>query len=75
MELGRRDKTLVFKVLRAVTASALRYALALHVAAAVGLVVYALIQGGVPNVMPTLNGAAEAYVQARYSVGNKAGLG
>ena len=69
----RRGK--VFEVSRAVTASALRYALALHAVVAVGLVVYALTQGGAPNVMPTLDGAAEAYVNAWRSVGNIAGLG
>ena len=69
----RRGK--IFESSRAVTASALRYALALHAAAAVGLVVYALTQGGAPNVMPTLDGATEAYVNAWRSVGNMAGLG
>jgi DNA mismatch repair ATPase MutL len=49
---GQENK--VLKVSRAVIASAVRYALALHAAAAVGLVVYALVQGGAPNVVPTL---------------------
>ena len=64
----------VFEVSRAVTASALRYALALHAVGVVGLVVYALTQGGTPSVMPTLDGAAETYVYAWRSVGNIAGL-
>jgi DNA mismatch repair ATPase MutL len=59
-----RQRSKVVALLRVVTASALRYVLALHAAAVVGLVVYALTQGGAPNVMPTLHGAAEAYVNA-----------
>ena len=71
----RKQQGRVFEVSRAVTASALRYALVLHTVAAVGLAVYALTQGGPSNVLPTLDGAADAYVQAWRSVGNVAGLG
>ncbi len=71
----RAQETRAFRVSRAVTASALRYALALHAAAAVGLVVYALVQGGASSVLPTLGGAGEAYVQAWRTMGAMAGLG
>ncbi len=60
----REQQGKVVALSKAVTASALRYALALHAAAVVGLVMYALIQGGTPNVIPTLDGAADAYVNA-----------
>ena len=72
---SRRREGKLYGLSKAVTASALRYALALHAAAVVGLLVYALIQGGTPNVMPTLDSAAEAYIDAWRSIGNTAGLG
>ena len=65
----------MFRLSRAVSASALRYALALHAAAAVGLVVYALIQGGASSVLSTLNDATEAYVRTWRMMGGMAGLG
>ena len=64
-----------YRISRPITASTLRYALALHAAAIVGVVVYALVRGGGANVMPTLSDAAEAYVQAWNSMGNFVGLG
>ena len=69
----RRGK--VFAASRAVTALALRYMLALHAVAVVTVAAYALIQEGASNVLPTLDGAAEAYVNAWRSAGSMAGLG
>ena len=60
---------------RAITASALRYALTLHTAAILGVVVYALVKGGASNVMPTLDSAARAYVQGWNTMGAMVGLG
>ena len=64
-----RHESKVFRISRAITASALRYALALHAAAVVGLMVYALAQGGPSDVLPTLDTAAEAYVLAWRTMG------
>ena len=72
---SRRREGKLFGLSRGVTASALRYALALHAVAIVGLLVYALIQGGTPNVVPTLASASEAYIDAWRAIGNAAGLG
>ena len=63
------------RLLRAVTASALRYALGLHAVAAVGLLAYALIQGGASSVLPTLDSATDAYINAWRTMGAMAGLG
>ena len=71
----RRQKTKLFRLSRAVMASALRYALTLHAAAALGLVAYALIQGGASSVLPTLASASEAYANAWRTVGTMANLG
>ena len=71
----RRQGRRVLETLKAITASALRYALALHTAAVMGLVGYALIQGGAPNLVPTLDSAALVYAQAWHEVGAMAGLG
>lgn len=65
----------LFRMSSAITASALRYTLALHAAAIVGLAAYGLVVGGTSNVMPTLNGAAQAYVQAWNNMGAVIGLG
>ena len=70
----RTDESKAFRLSRAITASALRYALALHAAAALGLMAYALVQGGTGSVLPTLDGAAEAYVQGWRAMGAMAGL-
>ncbi len=70
-----REESKALRMSRAVTASAIRYALALHVAAIVGLAAYGLVQGGTSNVMPTLNGATTAYVQAWNTMGAMIGLG
>ena len=69
-----RKEGRVFRLSRAATASAIRYALALHAAAVLGLVVYALTQEGASGVLPTLSNAAEAYVHAWQRVGAKAGV-
>ena len=71
----QRQETNLYRLSRSVTASALRYALALHAAAAAGLVVYALAQGGASSVLPTLDSAADAYIYAWLSMGSMAGLG
>ena len=71
----RRQKTILFRLPRAVMASALRYALALHAAAVLGLVAYALILGGASSVLPTLDSASEAYVNAWRTVGTVVNLG
>ena len=71
---GKQESKL-FNISRAVTASALRYTIALHAAAIVGLVVYALVQGGAQNVMPTLDEAAKAYGHTWRTAGALVGLG
>ena len=71
----QRRQSRVFGMSRVITASALRYAIALHAVAVVGLVVYALVQGGAPSMMPTLDGASEAYVHAWRTAGALVGLG
>ena len=58
-----RKQSKVFRMSRGITASALRYSLYLHSAAILGVIGFALVQGGGANVMPTLYSAAEAYVQ------------
>ena len=42
----RRQETKLFRISKAVTASAMRYATALHIIGPTGLVMYALVQGG-----------------------------
>ena len=71
----RRRESKAFQLYRAITTSALRYALALHATAVLGLVVYALAQGGTSSVLPLLGDAAEAYVRGWRTVGTVAGLG
>lgn len=70
----RKQESKFFGISRTVTTSALRYAVALHALGIAGLVVYALVQGGAQNVMPTLDGAAEAYVGAWRLMGTKIGV-
>ena len=70
---GRQGR--ILGVSKAIVASALRYALALHVVAVAGLAVYALAQGGAPSVLPTLSDAAVAYAQAWHEAGVMAGVG
>ena len=69
-----RPEGKLYGLTRAITASALRYALALHAVAILGVVVYALVQGGTSNVMPTLDSATKAYVQGWDSMGTIVGL-
>ena len=71
----RRQETKLFRLSRAITGSALRYALVLHAAAVLGLVAYSLVQGGAASVLPTLDSASEGYVNAWRTVGAIANLG
>ena len=65
---GRRQESRVFRVSRLITATALRYALALHVATLAALAVYTIIQNGFTGVLPMLADAADAYAGAWVSV-------
>ena len=58
-----KNEIKAFRLSKAITGAALRYSLYLHSAAILGVVVFALVQGGGANVMPTLYSAAEAYGQ------------
>ncbi len=61
---GQRQESRVFRVSRLIMATALRYALALHVATLAALAVYAIIQNGFTGVLPMLADAMDAYVGA-----------
>ena len=57
----RRRERPPSNLLRRITATTLRYALAVHVATVAGLAVYTVIQAGAADVLPTLADAGEAY--------------
>lgn len=61
---GTRPARRPFRAMGRIIGAALRYAIALHVAAIAGLAIYAGLQDGADGVVPALSTAWDAYVEA-----------